>query len=111
MIGRYIFVKLKAPFSNESGRRNLSEKCLQFFARSPFVQKTEVGIPCDASSTTAWDLSIVLYFKDKEMADSFLGAADAATFNKEQLQANAVVTKAWNFAVTSQSTENELGKS
>jgi hypothetical protein len=99
MIERFVFIKLKE--ASEADRERLVADTLRLFSAIPQVETVRAGAPADETARAAWDLVIVMGFRQLDDIDGYRVSPPHVEFIENVLADRKEVLKAWNFEVKS----------
>lgn len=99
MIERFVFIKLRAEDARDELRAELQRETLTIFSSIPSVESVRCGVPADDAARQAWDLVIVVRFRQLADVQGYRESAPHVRYLEKVLGERREVLKAWNFDV------------
>ena len=97
MFERFVFVKLKEEWANETGRAELIEQTRRVLPAVPGVLSVRAGVAADAHAAKGWDLCLVLRFDSLDDIESYRVHPEHQAYLEEVLGPKVEAKRVWNF--------------
>ncbi len=97
MFQRFVFIKLKAEWTNADGCREVIESARKVLPTIPGVQECYAGQPADAEAAKGWDLCLMLRFATLEDIERYRIHPDHQAFLENVLAPRVEAKRVWNF--------------
>ncbi len=97
MFERFVYLKLKADWSNDEGRAEVVKESARVLPNIPGVVSCRSGVPADAHAGKGWDLALIMSFHSLADIETYRVHPDHVDFLENFLVPKVEAKRVWNF--------------